>query len=144
MNDLRMIGHLDIKGHDAIKRVYDPEGIAPTLTTCGGGYRQVKVIDLKKFRVRKLTPTEYGRLQAFPMDNWEQVVSDSQAYKQFGNAVTVSVVTAIANRLKECLEAEPEAAQPADTQETETHNPLAAYSNAELLEELMRRQAANA
>ena len=37
MNDLRMIGHLDIKGHDAIKRVYDPEGIAPTPTPPGGG-----------------------------------------------------------------------------------------------------------
>jgi DNA (cytosine-5)-methyltransferase 1 len=37
VSDLQMIGHLDIKGHDAIKRVYSPEGIAPTLTTCGGG-----------------------------------------------------------------------------------------------------------
>ena len=102
-------------------------------------------LHLKKFKVRKLTPTEYGRLQAFPMDNWEQVVSDSQAYKQFGNAVTVSVVTAIANSLKECLEAEPKAtqSQPTNTQEAETYNPLAAYSNAELLEELMGRQSAN-
>ncbi|MBQ3011012.1 MAG: DNA cytosine methyltransferase [Oscillospiraceae bacterium] len=99
-----MIGHLDIKEHDAIKRVYSPEGIAPTLTTCGG-YREVKILDLSKFRVRKLTPTEYGRLQAFPMQDWEQVVSDSQAYKQFGNAVTVSVVTAIAQKLGECLNA---------------------------------------
>lgn len=46
MSDLQMIGHLDIKGHDAIKRVYSPEGIAPTLTTCGGGYREVKILDL--------------------------------------------------------------------------------------------------
>lgn len=69
-----------------------------------GGYREVKILDLSKYRVRKLTPTEYGRLQAFPMDDWEQVVSDSQAYKQFGNAVTVSVVTAIADNLREALE----------------------------------------
>lgn len=65
----------------------------------------MKILDLSKFRVRKLTPTEYGRLQAFPMEDWEQVVSDSQAYKQFGNAVTVSVVTAIADKLRSCLEA---------------------------------------
>lgn len=65
------------------------------LLLVGGGYREVKILDLTKFRVRKLTPTEYGRLQAFPMEDWEQVVSDSQAYKQFGNAVTVSVVEAI-------------------------------------------------
>ena len=49
--------------------------------------------------VRKLTPTEYGRLQGFPMDNWEQVVSNSQAYKQFGNAVTVNVARAIATAI---------------------------------------------
>ncbi len=47
------------------------------------------------YRVRKLTPTEYGRLQAFPMERWKQVVSNSQAYKQFGNAVTVTLAEAI-------------------------------------------------
>lgn len=47
------------------------------------------------YRVRKLTPTEYGRLQGFPMDTWEQVVSNTQAYKQFGNAVTVSLAEAV-------------------------------------------------
>ena len=41
-----------------------------------------------------MTPKEYGILQAFPMDDWKQVVSDSQAYKQFGNAVTTTVFTA--------------------------------------------------
>lgn len=105
MSDMIMLGHLDIRGNDSVKRVYSPDGVSPTLTTCGGGYREVKILDTSKLRVRKLTPTEYGRLQAFPMDGWEQVVSDSQAYKQFGNAVTVSVVTAIAGCLRSCLEA---------------------------------------
>ncbi len=41
-------------------------------------------------RVRRLTPRECARLQGFP-DNYEIIVSDSQAYKQFGNAVTVNV-----------------------------------------------------
>ena len=107
MSDLQMIGLLDIRGHDAIRRVYSPEGISPTLTTCGGGYREVKILDLNKFRVRKLTPTEYGRLQAFPMEDWEQVVSDSQAYKQFGNAVTTTVVTAVAEQIRCALDAKP-------------------------------------
>lgn len=148
MSDLQMVGHLDIKGHDAIKRVYSPEGIAPTLTTCGR-YREVKILDLSKFRVRKLTPTEYGRLQAFPMESWEQVVSDSQAYKQFGNAVTVSVVTAIAASLRSCLEVDEENTEEAEKAPQEVaqdaqaaHNPLEAYSEAELLAELMRRQKA--
>ena len=56
----------------------------------------MKIFDTKRLRVRKLTPKEYGILQAFPMDDWKQVVSDSQAYKQFGNAVTTTVFTAIA------------------------------------------------
>lgn len=55
---------------------------------------------VQNYRVRKLTPTEYGRLQAFPMDTWKQVVSDSQAYKQFGNAVTVTTARAIALAIK--------------------------------------------
>ena len=102
-----MLGLLNIKGKDQIKRVYSADGIAPTLTTCGGGEQQVKILDTKKerLRVRKLTPTEYGRLQAFPIDDgWEQVVSDTQAYKQFGNSVTTTVVTAIAIEIKKYLD----------------------------------------
>ena len=34
----------DIKGHDILKRVYSPEGKAPTLNTMGGGNREPKVI----------------------------------------------------------------------------------------------------
>lgn len=46
-----------------------------------------------------MTPKEYGILQAFPMDDWKQAVSNSQAYKQFGNAVTTTVFTAIAEEI---------------------------------------------
>lgn len=152
MGDINVIGRLDIKGMDIIRRVYGTDGIAPTLNTCGGGDREVKILDLNKFRVRKLTPTEYGRLQAFPMENWEQVVSDSQAYKQFGNAVTVNVVTAIAERLRNCLEADTKTPleTPTKKQEVATDatvaqfKSLADYTEAELLAELMRRQAVNA
>lgn len=41
-------------------------------------------------RVRRLTPRECARLQGFPED-FKIVVSDTQAYRQFGNAVTVNV-----------------------------------------------------
>ena len=64
-----------------------------------GGHRQVKIFDTKRLRVRKLTPKEYGILQAFPMERWKQVVSDCQAYKQFGNAVTVTLFKAIAEEI---------------------------------------------
>lgn len=109
----QMVGMLDIKGQDQCRRVYSTDGIAPTLTTSGGGQREVKIFDTKRLRVRKLTPKEYGILQAFPMDDWKQVVSDSQAYKQFGNAVTTTVFTAIAEEIAKSIYA---------AEESEEHN----------------------
>lgn len=103
----------------------------------------MKILDISRFRVRKLTPTEYGRLQAFPMEDWEQVVSDSQAYKQFGNAVTTTVVAGIAEQIKAALDAgknrpaEEPAEEPAET----NADPLEAFSTEDLLRELMRRNA---
>jgi DNA-cytosine methyltransferase len=38
------VGDADINGNDTIKRVYHPEGKAPTLTTMGGGHREPKVL----------------------------------------------------------------------------------------------------
>jgi len=35
---------VDIKGHDQIKRVYSEDGKSSTLTTCGGGHREPKVV----------------------------------------------------------------------------------------------------
>jgi site-specific DNA-cytosine methylase len=35
---------VDINGHDQIKRVYSPDGKSPTVTTCGGGNREPKVV----------------------------------------------------------------------------------------------------
>ena len=102
--EIEVLGMLENSGttYQQNNRVHSVDGISPTLTAVSGGMHHIKIFDISRFRVRKLTPTEYGRLQAFPVDSdWEQVVSDSQAYKQFGNAVTVSVVTAIANKLKE-------------------------------------------
>ena len=43
---------VDIKGHDQIKRVYSPEGKSPTVTTCGGGRREPKVVTGGAFRGR--------------------------------------------------------------------------------------------
>ncbi len=48
--------------------------------------------------IRRLTPIECERLQGFP-DNWTEGVSDTQRYKQMGNAVTVNVIQAIISKL---------------------------------------------
>jgi DNA (cytosine-5)-methyltransferase 1 len=59
--------------------------------------------DETKTNIRRLTPNEARKLQGFPSD-WQQVVSDTQAYKQFGNAVTVDVVYAVAKELMQFLD----------------------------------------
>ena len=60
------------------------------------------------YRIRRLTPIECERLQGFPdqhtaygnYDGEVKPMSNSQRYKQLGNAVTVDVVAAVA---KKCL-----------------------------------------
>ena len=52
---------------------------------------------------RKITPREAARLQGFP-DNFIIPVSDVQAYKQFGNSVTVPVIRAIAKKICQAIE----------------------------------------
>ncbi|MBN2824126.1 MAG: DNA cytosine methyltransferase [Campylobacterales bacterium] len=47
---------------------------------------------------RKLTPREAGRLQGFP-DDFKIIVSDVQAYKQFGNSVSVPVIETISKKI---------------------------------------------
>ena len=52
----------------------------------------------EKTKIRRLTPLECARLQGFP-DNWHGGVSDTQAYKCYGNAVSVPVVKAVGKKL---------------------------------------------
>ena len=51
-----------------------------------------------KTRIRRLTPLECERLQGFP-DNWTEGQSDTQRYKQCGNAVSVPVIEAIIRKI---------------------------------------------
>ena len=54
-------------------------------------------------RIRRLTPRECFRLQGFREEQIDKILaitSDSQAYKQAGNCVTVNVVYAIGLRIK--------------------------------------------
>lgn len=156
---IQMIGK-DPKRRDTY-RLYDKNGLAPTLTTAQGGghtpfilnkgvkikngtklgYQKARVGDSiniqfinndnrrgrvgvkisntlttggnmgtlewagEKYRIRKLTPKECWRLQGFSDEAFEKAratgMSDSQLYKQAGNAVTVNVVYAIGKLLKE-------------------------------------------
>lgn len=62
------------------------------------------LIDQKDINPRKLTPREAARLQGFP-ETFKIAVSDTQAYKQFGNSVSVPVIEALANEVYNVLKA---------------------------------------
>lgn len=55
--------------------------------------------------VRRLTPNECRKLQGFPSD-WKYIVSDTQLYRQFGNAVAVNVSFYIAKSINAILRKE--------------------------------------
>ena len=93
-NGLILAGHAsDIRGFDVVRRVYHPEGKAPTLTTMQGGHRQPKV-SLSDTTWRKLTPLECERLQTVP-EGYTAHVSNTQRYKMLGNGWTVDVIAHI-------------------------------------------------
>ena len=77
-------------------RLFNPTGIAPAFRSSNGN--KVAKIAEPSMKVRRLTPTECERLQGFP-DGWTEGFSDTQRYKMMGNAVTVNVIKAIAERL---------------------------------------------
>ncbi|WP_404354873.1 DNA (cytosine-5-)-methyltransferase [Cytobacillus firmus] len=52
---------------------------------------------------RRLTPRECARLQGFP-EKFKIVVSNTAAYKQFGNSVAVPVVERIAEKMVQAIE----------------------------------------
>lgn len=52
--------------------------------------------------VRKMTPREWARLQGFP-DTYKIPVSDSSAYKLFGNTVTVPLIKQVGSKILERL-----------------------------------------
>ena len=59
--------------------------------------------EINREGIRKMTPREWARLQGFP-DTFKLPLADVHLYKQFGNSVTVSVIEAIAERIKEVLD----------------------------------------
>ena len=84
-------------------RVYDADGIVPALNR-----GKSDLIIKNNYRIRRLTPIECERLQGFPdnhtafgnYDGQVKPMSNTQRYKQCGNAVTVDVVQAVAEQCK--------------------------------------------
>lgn len=86
--------------------ILDPDGVSNTIVSGNMGRErnliQDKPISINKWGVRKITERECARLQGFP-DDFKIPVSSTQAYKQFGNAVSVPVAKEIARALKRYL-----------------------------------------
>ena len=67
---------------------------------CGDGCRNQSTVNVisDNEQIRKLTPKECERLQTF-RDDWTLGQSDTQRYRQIGNAVTVKVIGFIAKHI---------------------------------------------
>lgn len=93
------------------------DGIASAIVVGGMGRERNLVIDnrqtdftniptnkseINNEGIRAMTPKEWQRLQGFS-PNYEIVVSDVQAYKQFGNSVAVPAVQATGRKIVERL-----------------------------------------
>jgi DNA (cytosine-5)-methyltransferase 1 len=106
------------KGNGFGYEIISPDGIANAIVVGGMGKERNLVIDqrltnftpvtrikgeVNKLFVRRMTPREWARLQGFP-DSFQIVVSDVQAYKQFGNSVAIPVVKAVAKEVIKTLD----------------------------------------
>lgn len=108
-----------VRGSQAY-RVYDSHGLGRTISGGAGGLgartgyyavpkeelsnHGVMICEGAEYNVRKLTPRECFRLQGFTDEQYEKAEpfnSDTQLYKQAGNAVTVNVVEMIGRKICE-------------------------------------------
>ncbi|MEK6760901.1 MAG: DNA cytosine methyltransferase [Nanoarchaeota archaeon] len=87
------------------ERIYSVNGHAITLSAYGGGAAGKTGAYLVNGKIRRLSPRECARVQGFP--EWFEIpVSKSQAYKQFGNSVSVPVVDFIYQQILKVLRSE--------------------------------------
>jgi DNA (cytosine-5)-methyltransferase 1 len=83
--------------------VFGPNDVARTLSARYYKDGSEILIEQKNTRPRRLTPRECARLMGFDKpdgSSFKIEVSDTQAYRQFGNAVVVPVVEAVATIMK--------------------------------------------
>ena len=110
--------HHEALGHGFGYEVRSLDDVAGAIV-CGGMGRERNLIvdkrqkdltpvthikgEINKEGIRKMTPREWARLQGFP-DDFVLPLADVHLYKQFGNSVTVPVIKAIAQKIREVLE----------------------------------------
>ena len=107
----------EAKGNGFGYVVRDLDGVAGALVCGGMGRERNLIVDsrphslvpttrikgvVNREDIRKMTPREWARLQGFP-EGFVLPVSDTQLYKQLGNSVTVPVVAAVAESIRDVL-----------------------------------------
>ena len=82
--------------YESNSRLYDTNGISPTLQTNEQGFYKTEN------KIRRLTPLECWRLQGFRDEDFFSVkgLSDTQLYKQAGNSMTVNVLMALLKKIQ--------------------------------------------
>lgn len=89
--DKKVCATLNVNTHDILKRVYNANFKCATLTGCRGGYHEKKVFDEYYQLPRKLSPSEYARLQTIP--NWYKFnTSRVSALNMIGDGWTIEVI----------------------------------------------------
>lgn len=83
--------------------IANPDGVARTLSARYYKDGSEILIEQPGKNPRRLTPRECARLQGFP-DSFTIPVSDTQAYRQFGNSVVVPLIGAVASLMSQKLQ----------------------------------------
>ena len=84
-------------------RIYDTDGLCPSLNA---GQEKWKGNIVNTKQIRRLTPWECWKLQDFSKSDFEKaenVVSNSQLYKQAGNTISVPVIQEILKNITDAL-----------------------------------------
>ena len=111
----------EAQGHGFGYEVLSWDGVSNTLVCGGSGREKNLIIDdrqkdfsnvknkgkINDKALRVLTPREMARLQGFG-DDFILPVADTHLYKQMGNSVSVPVIRAIAEKIKDVLEGQVE------------------------------------
>ena len=96
---IQKVGQISNEGSQC-GSVVSEEGLSPTLTAGTHGYANPHVA--KSFRIRKLTPRECWRLMGYTDTDFDKaatVNSNTQLYKEAGNAIVKQVLMAIFSQM---------------------------------------------
>ena len=81
---------------DEITKTLDCSSPCPSKNQGGNA-----IVHVTKRRVRRLTPTEFARLQGFPDEHCKiEGASDAKEYSVYGNSMTVNVMRWLGKRIK--------------------------------------------